>query len=229
MEPAERILGVVTALWGRPGLTRLFLDHTARVVPPGTRLVAAVSPEDPDRASHPDWTFVEAVNSPLSRKFNAAMQAAEGTDAVLLLGSDDFVNERYVELALDLLEPGSMVMPRTIWFLDRNTKQAIYARCRKIGAGRVLSSSLLEKVYWQPWEDGYDKGADTAMDRKIKGAPIIDMPDLDREDAFLMDVKTDANLWSFDYLKRNLSHEEVDARSMLRNYVPDIADELMNA
>lgn len=236
MESAGRVrvvnvrLGLISAFWRRPELTALFLRQFLSLPGIDLVLVAAVSPEDPEPSRHRSWYFVEAPNSPLSDKFNAAMQCVKemDVDAAMILGSDDFINARLIEKTAEMIDSGSaQVMPGSAWFYSPMQDEMFYARCRKIGGGRTLSKAVLESCDYTPWESGYDRGIDIAMDRRLRYlAPPDRIDDLELEDAFLCGVKTDVNLWSFDFLK-HLEHREVDPGATLRAYVPDVADKLM--
>ena len=94
-------VGIITKLWGRPRLTRLFLSYYDQLKVEGVEfvLVAAYSHEDEHFAEfilEPGWHFVQAPNEPLSDKGNAAFKHMRQfePDLVINVGSDDFVTPR---------------------------------------------------------------------------------------------------------------------------------------
>lgn len=222
-------LGILTALWRRPRVAEAVLRHLADLAVPGVALTrfAVRSPEDPDPAPEvPGVAYVDHPNAPLSDKWNAGMESLAGrVDAVMVIGSDDFVSAAYVRRAVEaVLDGASLVRSEDVVFYDAATGRAARARMPRMGAGRVLSRSLLDLLDWRPWPDGLSLRLDGGMDRRIKrrltSAPadrrrcrqVLISAEGEGEPGAprvppLLDVKTlgtpgGTSLWSFDHMTR---------------------------
>ena len=161
-------LGLVTAMWKRPALTKAFMEHWARLEVPGVDWVrvAVISPEDDTlfprplartRPTIPDvdgWEFALSPNEPLSDKFNAGFRAlrAFDVDVAIVVGSDDFATTDFVEALLRKHRSGAhFVVPSGLYALCADTGEACFMDRPHIGTGRLLSRSLLDKLGWQPY------------------------------------------------------------------------------
>lgn len=195
-------LAVLTALWRRPAVSAHVLAHYAGLTPEGVTLMryAVRSPEDPEPCPPVEgWAYPSAPNAPLSDKWNAGMEALRGhADAVMVVGSDDFVAPDYIAAAVEALRAGAeFVRTDRIVFYDVATGRARGGRMPRMGAGRVLSAPLLERVGWRPWPAGLSRRLDAGMDRAIhrrtppREAVLTDVPPV-------LDVKSETNLWGFD-------------------------------
>lgn len=241
-------LGLVTACWtyGAPARARteeMVLHHTAALDVPGAELVrvAAWSPDDPLSGrliTVPGWRFVRAPNHPISDKWNAAARAlrAFDVDAMMIFGSDDFLNAAFIRAAIDRIRAGAAyVMPKSCYFYDVGLREAIYCRViGRVGGGRTLARRVLDAVQFRPWEPGANRGIDGAMDRRLRAVLGEEKPDATIDDiaeigGLLLDIKSGEglNMQPYDRMKRGLQGEVVDAAALLRRHVPAYADELL--
>ncbi len=233
-------LGLLTAIWGRPRLTRLFLDYYD-LQAPFSVMRAAYSPKD-SPADHDlvlnamnqgtMWTFDGYRNAPLADKWLGAINELKfhDLDAVMIAGSDDFITPDYVEHCKKLVQDGAhMIVPRHIHYYDARTARMMRVRHKRPGAGRVLSASLLERMNWQPWRKG-DRNIDGSMDARLRET-IGDEADriytyIDEPLGAILDVKTGVNMWDYDYLRKK-EYVDLDAAAFLPEHFPLIADELL--
>lgn len=216
-------LGILTALWRRPEVSAPVLRHYAALAaqdhPPGVpsgidlTLMAVRSPEDPDPCPPvPGWHYAEAPNAPLSCKWNAGAGALHalpqngpngerGLDAVMIVGSDDFVAPGYMAAAADAIRGGAtLVRTEAVVFADAATGRAVRCRMARMGAGRVLAASVLDRLNWQPWPPGLGRRLDGAMDKRIRtsgGARQVCIQDAPP----VLDVKSPVNLWDYDTVR----------------------------
>jgi len=234
-------LALVTTLWGRPALSRLVLEYTASLRVRGVQLVPVVawSPEDEDLGdllSVPGWTYVSVPNMPISEKWNAAAGVLRDldVDAMMIFGSDDFLTPALIRFAARSITSGAeYMMPKCLYFYSLEKKTAFYAplvgRC---GGGRTLSRSLLERLEYSPWEPGWKKFSDGAMDKALqrvgKMVPDALLMDADQTGAVLLAVKSARNEHSYENMKLGLHGIDVDARALLDQHIPHFADRLWN-
>lgn len=227
-------LSIITALHERYRLTRLFLGYYQELVVPGVTLdlFCAVSYGDERMeailSDYPAWTQVRANNMPLPKKFGACLLPVieRSTDAVMILGSDDFVDARYVQRSLEALSYSGFVGTKTIEYLELGTDQMIRQTTpadAPIGAGRSVSVGLLRDLNWQLWDDDAE-GLDNAMMQRMKlhgvHAHVI-------EGGALLDVKSDICQTAYRTV-RKWPHTQIDAHAYLDKHFPTLKQPLLN-
>lgn len=234
--------GIITKLYKRPALTGLFLQHYASLAEsPALRtagvelvLVAAISPqEDPGAhryatGDYAPWHFVGAPNRPLSEKGNVACRALEGmVDLVVNVGSDDFLSADYIARAAQLVAAGhDYLCPQEIYYLDAPTLRAVYAwGCGGLGAGRVLSARLLDRVGWAPWAKG--EHPDVDMNERLGRAGARTYW-LTVHPGAIVDVKSrEGNISTFEEMAVGLRRRHADGHHLLSEHFPDLLDGLL--
>lgn len=153
---------VIMALWQRPKIATIALDslreHNVDVLAVGSEGDASR-----DLAVSCGASYIEHPNTPLGAKWNAALMAAKShsPDAVMVIGSDDIINEATITAWIRALEDGYEYMG----FVDGYiycpmAKQLIRWRGYKghregepLGSGRCYSSALLDRAEWKLWND----------------------------------------------------------------------------
>lgn len=229
-------IAIVTALWQRPELTRIFLRHYAEMEVPGVELclIAAVSPhEDPalrtafdeGAITYDGWATVAVDNKPLSDKWAATLLVARrrDIDAILIMGSDDFVDAKYIQRIAAELEDHALIISQSIYFYSTERREMFYATQSRVGPGRALRRDLLNECDWKPWELGVNSNLEGAMNRKLGSRPFRKIIG---EDLTILDVKTGENMWSYDHVSM-LRRKDVDPEAFLRERFPGVADELL--
>jgi hypothetical protein len=156
--------------------------------------------------------WIEVPNDSVSRKFNATTEAAgrAGAEYFLILGTDDFMSEALIDQYVDAVAAEvDYVGLANAYFHDVLTDQTIlfpgYPRGHRgwghsLGAGRLLHKRVIEKHGFHPWPEGLRRALDANMHRKL-GLPLHYLLTC-TEEAFLVDVKTDVNIWPFEKLKK---------------------------
>lgn len=139
--------------------------------------------------------FIVHTNYPLGLKWNRAFQACKDYDAVLFVGSSDWVSDDWVKTMLPYLETNYMVGKLGCHLLDiahpgfyrlvywpgyeKGTRQREPRRWREpIGIGRVLSREFLQKIAWKPFNDSQDASLDWVMFDKANGRVAISEDDV---------------------------------------------------
>lgn len=174
-------------MWGRLELTDIVFANIAGIrqnmasfmdiVP-----VVAGSEGEASRsvAEKNGFSYVEVENHPLGSKWNAALSLLRdrNVDGVVILGSDDLVNERYFHVLKELLDQGCLLAGLDTFFVLESQNGRLmewmgYLPPRQgesIGAGRFLHRKLLELMKWHLWEDGLHEGLDKSMWGLLRGA-----------------------------------------------------------
>jgi len=132
-------------------------------------------------------------------------------DAVLLMGSDDYINEKALVLIMQLLERYDYISFYDCLFLDKGqyyrwpgypASSARYGE--PCGAGKVIRRDLLDKLNWEVFTGGNDRGADFHAHSSIKRASKKRAYIGTKEGAVLVDVKDKGSstpLKLFNYLE----------------------------
>jgi hypothetical protein len=116
--------------------------------------------------------YVYHPNYPLGAKWNAGFKACEkyNPDAVLFCGSSDWISEDYLsfcdksfdvagKLGCHFADVGQKENRAVFWEGYKEPKR----KGETIGIGRVLSSRILKKMNWTPFEDTRDSSLDYSM------------------------------------------------------------------
>jgi CTP:molybdopterin cytidylyltransferase MocA len=212
-------IAVLSCLWERyelapawwQGMTRI-RDHW-REAGHECDIVVAGS-EDTHRTMAADHAavWVEAYNDPLGAKFNAAAQRAfhDGADYLMVMGSDDFLATKTLQVMANRIQQGARYVGLSgCWFHDLATgRTSLFEaypvghaqRGQPIGLGRLLHRSLLPR-HGRPWQDDLNRSLDWSMTQRCKlpKASVVQVG----ETVVALDVKTRANIWSFDRVTQN--------------------------
>lgn len=191
-------ISLITTFWKRPALTRVFARYYSQFAVGGYELVlhAAISPEDPDfehllaSAEQNGFTVHLLPNIPLCDKHNRLLEATSGdqSDAVLTLGSDDFITHTFLKSAWQNLVPGRYVTPASVWFLDPCAPRVIRRGLGQNGI-RMFHVEQAKALNWQFWHRAPKAMAmDAAMDMRV--GETVDRFSLPVQDgSIVLDVK----------------------------------------
>lgn len=159
--------------------------------------------------------WVDHDNYPLGKKWNSGFIRAKelNPDAVLFVGSSDWVSSNWIESLSPYLKSHALVGPAGCWFGDFNkqqmrlvswpgyakgttNKQARLLRANEpIGIGRLLRNDLLEFMEWQPFSDLQDSSLDWIMYNKAIDSNLgVLMIDSDKLGIYALSISCDQ--WS---------------------------------
>lgn len=241
------MLAILTAIHGRHALAVAMLQHTAaRAVAVSdvgkVRIFAVLSPED-EQALGPicrrlGVSYIVQANSPLSLKWQSGITHIKITypavEAIMTLGSDDFISDDYLRMCFDLLANKTSMGwgLESVHVLDRKTGRLGRWTCKNIprpklpqmkllrplaipaGAGRVYTAELLSRVGWCLWRVGRNVGLDmTCSLRLAKMGYALDV--VKAKDVAVVDVKTATNMHGFDEMEYADTMEPDEAKTFL--------------
>lgn len=178
-------IGVVSAMWQRLELTDLVFSHIADMktaLAPFMELLPVVAGSEGEEsravAEKNGFSYIETENLPLGAKWNAALSLLrdQDVDGVVILGSDDLLNDRFFHVLKESLEEGYLLAGLDTFFVLESRSGRLmewlgYLPPREgesIGAGRFLHRELLERLNWHLWEDGLNAGLDASMWRLLR-------------------------------------------------------------
>lgn len=227
-------LAVVTCLWKRPRVTALSLRRIARAAAGVAPLLVAVGSEGPisrKLAIDAGWSYEEASNRPLGRKWNRGAQAAyaAGADGVVILGSDDWVDAGLLRALASMAKSHACIGLRDQYMLRVSDLAMLHFRGYQgdragdpVGVGRLLRRDVLKKLAQAPWPANVERGLDGHMTGRLRSLGIRPRLTTMRElGGAVIDLKTDENMWSFDAFERNPHlhrSRRVDAMQVLRRF-----------
>ena len=221
---------VQTPFWQRYALSEAQMDHMVALreaVKPEIQLrLHAVISED----EYIEMCFarlyipIMTANLPLGRKGNVGMRYNERSqpDGVLMLGSDDFIDEAYLRAAVEALQAGIDIWGvADIYFYRPDTKAMIHwpgypasspRYGEPIGAGRMLSRKFLDACDWAPWAPNQSAAMDFSMMETFKSLAGLTLgtTTLASIGAFMCDVKTGTNQTGWASLANHPEAKTVD-------------------
>lgn len=218
----------------RSRLTELFLDYYAGY---GDLVAVTSTVEEAAIATDHGWSTVVAPNNQLSTKWAAGMCAINTgapPDAVMIVGSDDFMHPSWVDRCAKLINEGAdMIVPRSCYLYDAPTGRACYmTKLHACGAGRVFSTRLLDKLDWCLWDTSSSLAwlPATAQERRLKKSGVsYKRVTIDPHDAGIpiVDVKCGDNLNSYDDLLRKTETMDIDP-VWLWSHFPEVGEAMLN-
>jgi hypothetical protein len=198
------MLVFIIAIWKRHDVTNICLNHLKQLQDKyGFEVVCCGSEQHSSRSlvSKYGFTYIEKENYPVSKKNNALLNKAKefNPDGVVILGSDDLINDKVVEYYYKLIEQKTDKVHgfRDLYFFstEHNYLSWFNVGLKSYGAGRFWSKSALNKVNWigypEPRNRGLDRNNKEWMEKHGVEFKSIDLKDID---GFLVDIKHQINI-----------------------------------
>lgn len=177
--PSNNQVCAVIPVLGRHRVLLVCIESIKRQTVPTDVVLAVSTDEDIQFAQKIGVKYVTVQNNPLSRKFQALfdyVKTMENIDHVLLVGSDDLLQDNWVERCLVKMKEGFDVVGRNAhYFYDHGEHKRYYrqyigkklnylpAHVKEnwsLGAGRLFSRKILDTVNWNLYNFSADKGLD---------------------------------------------------------------------
>lgn len=165
-------LGIISTIWKREKLTRIFLEYYERIESPVELVKVAVISNEEDREvceAFDSWKVIYAPNQPITDKHNAGCEylKSQNVDAVVNMPSDNFFTSGYFDFIAGALESGAdAVRLNSLFFYCLDTQRALYARGLYNAAGAMLARPVLDRVDWKPWTEGQLHATDACLYQK---------------------------------------------------------------
>jgi hypothetical protein len=178
---------LIMPIWKRPELTKKVMEHymNMKIKLKGKIDLINISIGSEGEITRKmsekfNFQYLEYMNSPLSRKWDAGIMESKkyDPDAVLIVGSDDIIDSDLLISLLGKLTEGRLVVGILDFYIfDSNKEKLMYwpgyeklnhRHGETIGLCRLISKDLLVKINYKIWEDlEIDKGLDLAMTNKF--------------------------------------------------------------
>ncbi|MHC4634331.1 MAG: hypothetical protein ACYSYU_03835 [Planctomycetota bacterium] len=233
-------LGILTALWGRPQLTRIYLNRMQYLQKKYDIVGVCVGSENQYREDCWDRAimYTDFKNRPLSTKWNHGMKVFEpiGITHVMVMGSDDFASDSFYEYAMDLAKGKDFTGCKDLYIFGgrhnrRGYRQLFYFAHKGyvVGPGRCYSRRILEKMNFTPWDNGRNSGLDGSIARNVKnlGRTVVRRSFVMKDEGlFLVDIKTPNNISSIPSASKPMDD---DFEEMInKNLPPNEAHDLIH-
>ena len=186
----------LTTIWKRYELTSAFLSHVNFLKEELDELdisciiVGSEGEKTEQMVISSGNEYLEHENLPLSQKWNAGLKYSKSfdPDAVIILGSDDFISPETVRALVGKISDGWLMTGlMDMHILDSKAGRLFHwngysvktphRMWETIGLGRCLSKKLLEKVEFSLWDkEDIDSGLDGLMTRKLASIGLIPIP-----------------------------------------------------
>ena len=201
---------IITAIWQREPITKIFLKSVQRYWQDygiQTMIAGSEGVRTRDMCLDAGAGYTETPNEPLSKKWNQAIMGAWiawKPDGFILMGSDDFMNDKIIETLQNALIKGIDVAGfRDCYFYNSKTGEAGYwagysvdhRRGESIGMGRLLSAKAFKALGGRPWSHAR-AGLDWIMMQRLKKQKFLKREVFSVKDVggALLDVKGFGNL-----------------------------------
>lgn len=171
--------------------------------------------------SQPILAYAQYKNNPLSWKWNTAIQLLRDVDfdAVILLGSDDYIDEKYLKYIQENISKYDMIGFSDIYFQedDQMYYWRGYENHRKgepSGAGKTYTKKFLEKINYNLFPLALNKGLDSLSWNIVKRRTSnIHITSLKENDLLLVDIKDGEGLTSLNKFT-NLEYANTNTKTI---------------
>lgn len=136
-------------------------------------IITGDQPEDRKVCEEAGALWIQHRNRPLGQKWNAAFFEAKqfDPDACLYVGSSDWLSDNWINVMRPYVDKYDFTGTPGMHLLHINNLLRAcywsgydnYRRDESIGIGRMLSSHLLSKMKWRPFNDAADRSLDRSM------------------------------------------------------------------
>ena len=203
-------LGILTALWGRPELTELFLRRMSHLIDKFNITVMAVGSQGKELSALCESykvNYVEHENKPLGKKWNHGLEAMRDFPVthVMILGSDDFVSDSLIEYSINKIEDRGYDFygSKGLYIYGAHPKRRGFGQFWYFkyggyvgGPARCYSRRLLDNCDWNLWSYNKNYGLDGSAVKRIKMLKdrVAGSYDVETEGLFMVDIKSSGNI-----------------------------------
>ena len=227
----------VMAVYKRPEITLATIELLKKQTYPLDRIII-VGSCDLDRtvAEKACVEYLHHKNMPLGDKWQHGIAYARKyePDAILINGSDSWLTTNWCEKTKPFIDKGFHLVGKTKWYscrVDPNKKLFIVHRAYKsrkdpVGAGRLFSKEILDKMDWKLFPRGIRSSLDGHSYKNMLTKTTVDKVKLlnNIEDAFMMDVKSSTwpTMNPFNFIMSHTQFKDAGAVKNPTNWVEEV-------
>ena len=230
MENTKPNILIATVMWGRFDLFKMFVEHHKKF---GFDILVIGSEGDKSKnlCENLGCIYIEHPNSPLLSKFNKRIDffmSHEEYSHILLLGSDDFIDKKGLDVIVDKTKDFDIIQWKDIYFYDVLSNQCVYSKGYERGPrvgeplapGRCISRKVINKLNGKLWDTNRTYSPDGNLWSKLKKFKKSIILSCKNEGAIIVDVKTEINKTSFNVIK-SLNNKQL-VSDVVRQKIVDI-------
>jgi hypothetical protein len=192
------------AIYQRPLITMKTIELLKQQTHPLFKIVLVGSTNlDKTTAIKTGVDFLQYENKPLSNKWQAGIEYARqfDPDAILINGSDSWLSTNWCSVTKKYIEKGFDMVGKTQFYscrLDPGQTIMVISKEYKyrkdpVGAGRLISKKILDKMQWKLFPKGYNSSLDGESYKKLVGHKANIKILNNQDEIIVMGVK--ANTW----------------------------------
>lgn len=232
-------LVVVTCLWKRPVIADRVLARLASAkknleseVDLDLVAVGSEGEASAELARRNGFHYVEFANKPLGAKWNRGAAEARklGADAIVIVGSDDWLSDGILRYHNEHLQRGVELLTFRDTFIVCEKMQNCRRYAGPTAVGRSVHKSLLDQLDWELWKPESNSRLDAWMDTRLKKLSVNwhwrrCMSEV--EGGAIMSMKSETNIWPFRTFASK--GKEVSVEEVLSFFPPSEVADLLSA
>lgn len=232
-------LGILSASWKRKKLTSRYCEHIIflkKLFSNHINLTSAVVDSDQinkESIKKFNSVYLNYLNQPLSDKFNFGMNYFKNLpiDYVMILGSDNFIDEiLMIEYIKIMRNNYDLIGVLNSYVYDIKTghmynflgyPKTSHRYQETLGAGRILSKTILDSLKFMPWKNGISKGLDGSMWEKLSKLEFKEYKiNVKSINGLMLGVKTDTFITDLNKMKNKVKVQNtiLDRIKCLQNF-----------
>ena len=217
---------IATVIWKRHNIVKLFIDKNKKFG--DILIVGSEGYQSRDLAINNGCYYIECPNEPFGYKLNKRidwfLENKEYTH-IVLLGSDNIISSEVYQEILKKIKYYDIISWRDIYFLELYSKELVYTpgytnkrKGEPLAPGRCISRTYIENNT-NLWDYNIEKQPDGKLWSKIKKHENQIILSCKEIDGYILDIKTDFNINSFDKIMTKGNKEKLDLRNNNNNNI----------
>jgi len=200
---------IATPIWKRDNIFKIFVKNNNKF----GDILAIGSEGNKSRslAESLGCYYEECDNEPFGKKLNKRVEWFLDNKAythIIFLGSDNLIDKRIFNLYNKYSKKYNIISFSDIYFYNFLTKKSYYSagyknhrRGEPFAPGRCFSRKIIEKIGPKLWSEDLNRWPDGNLWSKIKKFDDQIILSCKKNKAFLIDIKTNNNLNSYEIMK----------------------------
>ena len=203
-------LGILTAVWGRPELTVIYLNRMEYLQAKYDIVCGCVGSDNEFKEDclERGIMYADYKNKPVSEKWNHGMKLFRDVDVshVMIMGSDDFASDSFYEYSMKNAEDKDFTGCRDLYIMGGRRRRRGFGQlfyfsypAYLVGPGRCYSKRILEMMDFTPWGMNRNAGLDGSIAANVKklGKTVRRKSfGMKEQGLFMVDIKTGNNISS---------------------------------
>ena len=147
---------VLIAIFGRHEMVRTNVELLKKQTKRPLIFLIVSTKEDWNLANSLDADLIIwSINTPLGKKWQKGVSICKrySPDFIIILGSDDILTLKYIETAEKYVNQGYELVSLKDWCIYNTENNKLYnckyKRSKSIGAGRIISKKILDRINWK--------------------------------------------------------------------------------